>query len=241
MSKSPLRWPRLLFASSGFIPLLGLATDPPDVMLLIYSLYVAAWFGRERVARWINEFPGGTTSHLIGCFLVSGVVTETLAWGNNYLKAAAQPALFHPQLFADLLIGVGFYGGWACAWWVVSRRFHFSQGEVFLVAGIQGIFFEQLGAVALAMVRLWSTQPFQAMFFGLYVLAVHGSAAGLGMAAAGDPAMGSANRSRHWVRFPLVILLMVALAFVGCELVALAATLFGGLPPKRSIVAHPLW
>jgi len=57
------------------------------------------------------------------------------------LKAAPEPALFHPQLFADLIIGVGFYGGWGFAWWLAFRWFRFSVAEAFIVTGIQGIFF----------------------------------------------------------------------------------------------------
>ena len=61
----------------------------------------------------------------------------------------------------------------------VLRRYRFTVAEVFLVTGIQGIFFEQLGAVFLMMVRSLATNPLLSLVFGLYVCAVHGSAAGL--------------------------------------------------------------
>jgi hypothetical protein len=240
VSKAHKRWPQLLFAGSGLLPLAGLASHPPDVMLLIYSLYVAAWFGRDWLARQVAARAGGAGVYLVASFLIAGLATETLAWGNNYLKAAPEPALFHPQLLPDLIIGIGFYGGWACAWLIALRRFNFSLGETFLVTGIQGIFFEQLGAVVVVMARIFNTQPLQAVILGVYVLAVHGSAAGLGMAPV-NASFSQPLRSRHWARFPFVVVLMVAFAFAGCEFVGLIAMAFGGLPPKRSIVSHPFW
>jgi hypothetical protein len=162
---------------------------------------------------------------LLISFQISGALTESIAWGNNYLKAAKEPALFHPQLFADLIIGVGFYGGWALAWWLVLRWFRFKLWEVFVITGLQGIFFEQLGAVFIAMLRHWPANPLLSIIFGLYVFTVHGAAAGLALA----PVLGQfdtpENRGPGFVS--LVVTLMVGLAFVGCWLVQAMANLFG--------------
>lgn len=225
---------------TGLVPLLGLSSRPPDVMLLIYTVFVVACLLRRRLAALGERMPGPVSLHLLGSFLLAGALTETLAWANNYLKAAKEPALFHPQLFADLIIGIGFYGGWAAAWWIAFRWFRFKLWETFVITGLQGIFFEQLGAVFLAMVRAWATNPFLSVLFGLYVFTVHGSVVGLAMA----PLLqrfDAPEKSRSWLRFPVVIALMVGLAFAGCWLVQAVASLFGGLPPKRSIVEHPFW
>jgi hypothetical protein len=119
-------------------------------------------------------------------------------------------------------------------------RFRFSLVEGFVITGLQGIFFEQLGAVFLVMVKLWPEKPLMSVVFGLYVFAVHGSAAALGLA----PVMhkfDAPERSRHWVRFPVVVVLMVGLAVVGVTLVGMLAKPFGGFPPRQSIVEHPFW
>jgi hypothetical protein len=90
------------------------------------------------------------------------------------------------------------------------------------------------------MVRAWATNPFLSVLFGLYVFTVHGSVVGLAMA----PLLqrfDAPEKSRSWLRFPVVVALMVSLAFAGCWLVQAVASLFGGLPPKRSIVEHPFW
>ena len=225
---------------TGLVPLFGLSSRPPDVMLLSYTVFVVACLLRHRLAALGDRMPGPISLHLLGFFLLAGAITEALAWANNYLKAAKEPALFHPQLFADLIIGIGFYGGWAAAWWIAFRWFRFKLWETFVITGLQGIFLEQLGAVFLAMVRAWATNPFLSVLFGLYVFTVHGSVVGLAMA----PLLqrfDAPEKSRSWLRFPVVIALMVSLAFAGCWLVQAVASLFGGLPPKRSIVEHPFW
>ncbi|MCC2668633.1 MAG: hypothetical protein K0Q72_1104 [Armatimonadetes bacterium] len=236
MSRKAKAW--LIF--SGLIPLLGLLSKPPGTALLIYTLFVTACLGRARLAALADRLPGSPTVWLCVAFTVSGMLTETFAWLNNYLEAAKKPALFHPQLLFDLIVGLGFYGGWACAWLLVLRRYRFTLAETFLVTGIQGIFFEQLGAVFIMMLAVLPTNPLQSLLFGLYVCAVHGSAVGLAMA----PLLHrfeAPDRSGHWARFPLVMALMVGLAFAGTALVGLLAMPFGGLPPKQSIIEPPFW
>ncbi len=225
---------------SGLVPLPGLLGHPPSPMLLIYTVFVIACLFRRQLARLVERLPGPVALHFLGWFLFAGALTETLAWADNYLNAAREPALFHPQLFADLIVGIGFYGGWAAAWWIAFRRFRFELWETFVITGLQGIFFEQLGAVFLAMVRAWAANPFLSLGLGLYVFAVHGSAVGLAVAPVLER-FAAPEKSRSWLRFPVVVALMVGLAFAGCWLVQAAASLFGGLPPKRSIVEHPLW
>jgi len=230
---------RVALGLSALIPLLALFSKPPGTALLIYTLFVLGVLLRKPITALADRLTGRPEPYLFLTFLVSGSLTELFAWLNNYLEAAAQPALFHPQLGADLIVGFGFYGGWAFAWIIVLRRYRFTLREVFLVTGIQGIFFEQLGAVFLMMVKLFATNPLLSLVFGLYVCAVHGSAAALAVL----PWLQRFDTptSRHWARFPIVIALMVGGAFLGTALIGVAAGLFGGLPPKRSIVEHPFW
>jgi hypothetical protein len=235
-----LNWPQVLFVASGLIPLIALVQKPADTTLLIYTCFVLAWLARAPLSRVVERAPGPRWGKVLGLFLAAGGLTELCAWGTNYLKAAPEPALFHPQLLVDLWLGSGFYGGWAMAWLLAGRWFRYSLGEAFVVTGLQGIFFEQLGAVFFAMLRTAPANPLLALLLGLYVFAVHGSAVGLALVPTASHFDSPAKR-RHWVRFPVVIGLMVGLAIVGTWLAAVAWLPFGGLPSKRSIVEHPLW
>lgn len=228
---------------SFLIPLLGLASRPPETMALLYSVFGLTWVFRDRLRRMCDRLPNGRVWKVSVLFLLAGMLTEILAWSNNYLKAEEEPALFHPQLIPDLIIGVGFYGGWAVAWLVVLRWYRFSIAEAFVLTGMQGIFFEQLGAVFLAMVTMFAVNPLISLLFGFYVFVVHGSIAGIALMpelTEGDGPATSA-KSTNWVRFPVAIILMVGLAFAGCAAVSLVAGLFGGLPEKNSIVEFPFW
>ena len=119
-------------------------------MLLSYTAFVVVVLFLRRFETLMDHLPGTAALQLVVLFLISGSITETLAWLNNYWKAAPQPALeFHPQLFAHLIVGIGFYGGWAVAWLIMFHWFRFTLLEVFLVTGFLGIGFEQLGAVFL--------------------------------------------------------------------------------------------
>ena len=230
----------LLFLS-GCLPLLGLTAHPPDVMPLIYTVFAGSVLFRpqlERLAAWM--LPGRPLLAILISFEASGALIETLAWASNYLKAAKEPALFHPRLGADLVIGLGFYGGWAAAWAITLRRYRFQLWQVFVITGLQGIFYEQLGAVFASIVRMLPSQPLMSLLFALYVFTVHGSAAGLALAPALYRLESPAQSTSPW-RFVLVVVLMVSLAFLGCWLIQLAAVPFGGLPVKRSITEHPFW
>ena len=233
-------WKNALLVVSGLVPLLGLFSRPPGTMLLIYTFFVVVFLFRNKLTALFEHLPGHTFLHLFILFLLSGSLTETLAWIGNFLKGAQEPALFHPQLIPDLILGIGFYGGWAIAWLIAFRWFRFTLLEAFVVTGFQGIFFEQLGAVFVEMLSVFASNPLLSILLGAYVFLVHGSVTGLAFAPL-IRRFDLPHRSRHWVRFPVVIALMISLAFIGTWLMNTCALLFGGLPAKRSIVEYPFW
>ncbi|MFH1022645.1 MAG: hypothetical protein V1809_04595 [Planctomycetota bacterium] len=230
---------KFLLVAGVLAGLAGLLRRPPDTMMLILAVFATAGLFRDRIAA-AGRAAGPTPLLLAGTFLTAGTLTEILAWMDNYLRAAPSPALLHPQLFADLILGAGFYGGWALAWGLVLRRYSFRLREAFLVTGFLGIFFEQLGAVFLAMARALPVNPAAAVVLGGYVFLVYGSIAGLALMPALDRFAG-AEKSRHWIRYPLVIAGMFVFAALGTWLAAGVAALFGGLPPKQPIREHPFW
>ena len=159
-------WKTLLLVVSGLVPLLALSSRPPDVMPLIYTVFVVAFLFRGKLKVLVECLPVRISIQFFLLFLLSGSLTEILAWISNYLKEAPEPALFHPQLIPDLMLGVGFYGGWAIAWLLAMRWFRFTLFEAFVVTGLQGIFFEQLGAVFVQMIGVFASNPLLSIFLG---------------------------------------------------------------------------
>ena len=210
------------------------------MMPLIYAVFVVVFLFRGKLSVLVECLPGRASLQFFILFLLSGSLTEILAWISNYLKEAPEPALFQPQLIPDLILGIGFYGGWAIAWLIAFRWFRFTLLEAFVVTGFQGIFFEQLGAVFVEMLSVFASNPLLSILLGVYVFAVHGSVTGLAFAPL-IRRFDIPQRSRCWVRFPVVIALMVSLAFIGTWLMNTCAFLFGGLPAKCSIVEYPFW
>jgi hypothetical protein len=229
----------VLFALSGLLPLLGPLAEPPTTALLIYTVFVVAWFARHPLKGVLARLSERAGVRLLVAFWVSGALTEALAWLDNYVKRAAEPALFHPQLLADLYLGLGFYGGWAAVWALLLRWFPFSPLSAFLTTGALGIAFEQLGAVLILIIKAFPGRPGLALLMGVYVFLVHGSAAGLAFILA-DPRSPDV-RARRWWQYPLAAALLVGGAWAGTALAAGVASLFGGLPPKGPIVERPFW
>ena len=175
-----LSWSTALLVASGLIPMLSLLRHEPD-SLLIYSVFVVACLFRRQLAGLANHLPGPPAVYLILFFIVSGELAETFAWMGNYSKAIDNPALLHPQLIPDLILGIGLYTGWALAWLIVFRWYRFSLAEAFVITGLQAILFEQLGGVLLRMVAVLLTNPLLSLLMALYVFAVHASVVGLAM------------------------------------------------------------
>ena len=112
----------------GLIPLLGLLGDPPDTMLLMVSICVVVWFARGPLTRRVARLPFSPAVTSIGLCIVAGWITESLAWMSAYLAAEPEPAMLHPQLLADLILAVMFYGAWGVAWVILRRWYDFSFG-----------------------------------------------------------------------------------------------------------------
>ena len=238
MSGTKLRhW---LFILSGAIPLLALLASPPQTMLLIYTLFVAAVLLRERIPVVTFQSCRRASVVLGGSVLVSGLVGETFAWANNYLAATEPPILFHPQLIPDLILGVGFYGGWGLAWMIVTRRFAFTFREVFCTTGVMGIAVENNLAVLKLILATLFVNPLHAAMLGLYVFAVYGSMAAIPFVIL-DRAISSPRLSNHWIKYLVAIVLMFVCAWLLTVLVHVVAKPLGLIPPKRSIVEHPIF
>lgn len=170
--------------------------------------------------------------------VATGLLLETGAWAHNLMRAAPEPALFHPQLFADLLIGFGFYVGWWLAWRVVAPRYGFSPAEVFTVTALYGVLIEQQGRIFLAGL---STLPAGALLW-LFVALAYGSTMALAWTWAGDPWPPPPGTPRRRRKYPLAWIALFACSTTLIILWNLPIEALHLLPPKRlPMAAHPFW
>jgi succinate dehydrogenase hydrophobic anchor subunit len=228
---------RIALVISGLIPVLGLLTDGA-ASPLIYTLYVLALLNRQRLAGAFARvrLPGGVKYVVVS--IISGWLTECFAWLDNYLKRSENPALLHPQLFFDLLLAIGFYGGLGICWWLVLRRWRFTLTQVFLAAGFLGIVVEQDSAVLQAIIANLAN-PVAAAILALYVLAVYGSAMALPYLLV-EKSLHMGQRS-GWLKYPVAIAGMFIACKVGFLLVAFPLSALHLIPPRLPIWEHPFF
>lgn len=211
-------WRRWLLLVSGLVPLLALTDSPPDPTLLIYSLFVLVWLA-------LPQRQPPSTGRFVITMVAAGLVTECLAWLNNFLECNPEPALLHPQLLPDLTLALVFYGSWAAAWLLLLRRYTFTPAQIFITQGLFGVLLEQRGAI---FVLGLTTMPL-GLIFWLYVFLVYGSVVGIAARIGGLP--GEGTRVPRW-RFPLA---MLAVAAVMWPLVFV----WGGLTQAVGLIPDP--
>ncbi|HLG76500.1 MAG TPA: hypothetical protein VKX46_08795, partial [Ktedonobacteraceae bacterium] len=165
--------------------------------------------------------------------------TECLAWLGSYLKHVKNPALLHPQLIPDLILAVGFYGGWAVVWLLVLRRWRFTLGQVFILTGLLGIFVEQNGAVIVEIIASLAN-PLIAAILVLYVFTVYGSIMGLPYLCA-ENILPCAEKRAGWIQYLIVpcgMFLGETILFLIVWVIASALHL---IPPPQPIWEHPFF
>ena len=228
----------MAFATSAAIPVLD-AVLTGDTTLLIYSVFVVALLVRPNVG--LFRKPTVPRSFSIGLSVIlAGWIAEACAWTSNYIADARQPALLSPQLLSDLLLAVGYYGGWAVAWWVALRRYRFTLTQTFAVTGVLGIFVEQTGSVAASILRSLTVDPLASLLLALYVFTVYGSIMGTAhlLAGFGEDQVGRTDGVAKLV-FVAVLMLAASVAFT-YALASLGSTA-GLLHPPLPIREHPLF
>lgn len=212
---------RLAFALSGLLPLAGIMARPVETQALVWTVFVAV----------LLMAPGQRTSGpgFVLAAVATGMAVELAAWAGHYAACTPQPALFHPQLGRDLMIGAGFYAGLGLAWAWLVRRFGFSVGECFAVNGAMGVFLEQKGAAFLAGLQ---GLP-QGAVLWVFVVLIYGPMAAI-------PPGTPSPRRRLW-HFAAAALAAGAGAVAGTYAFGLVLMVFGLLPEPRPICAAPLW
>lgn len=221
----------ILLALSGFIPLLLLLRKDPT--LLIYSLFVLSYFLRDKFVSRTNKIILPKSLKFFVLVSFSAFIVEIFAWLESYLNRNPNPPLLHPQLFADLISAVGFYGSWVIAWLVLMKFFKYSLKEVFVIQGLYGIFIEQQGAVFLQGL----TNPLGVIWW-VYVFLVYGSVIGIAYLPVRDEFF-QEERSNHWIKYPLAFVFI----FISTLVVSTVWTILVGgfLPQPKPIWEHPFW
>lgn len=229
---------RWLFGLSGLVVALACIDSP---VLLPYPLFVVcALFGCRlpRMRPWLR---------LLIATLLATCILETGAWAHNVIRDAAKPALFHPQLFADLLIAAGFYLGWWLTWWWRLRRDRYFIAEVFWITAIYGVLIEQQGAIFL---QGLATMPLGVVLW-VFVALPYGSTMALAyVLAGGADAFAPPAPPAHEGRRPSARIAKYLLPWLGLFIASVALIVVWNwpiealdlLPPKRfPMREHPFW
>ena len=207
-------------------------------MLIIYSIFCLALFFREKISRMNSRVP--FPLRLIAAFIITGFISETLAWTGSFFGKEEAPALFHPQLFPDLYMSVGFYGGWGVALYFILKLWKLGLKEIFIMAGIIGVAIEQNSAVLLLILQALTVNPLIAIFMALFLFVVYGSIAGLAFILAGkDP--GTEAKEGRWYKYPVTISLMYISSLIFFYLLALLGKWAGLIPEVKKIYEHPFF
>lgn len=226
----PKRMPRAraaLFVLSGALVLWACTKAP---VLLPYPLLVLAVLRGWRLPRI-----GSTGTSLLLSTLLATLVLETGAWADNYLRNAAEPALFHPQLVPDLIIALGVYAAWWLTWWWMLGRLRFTTLQVFATTGLYGVLIEQQGKVFVAGL---STMPTGLLLWAFVALA-YGSTMALAVFLVRDRF--DAQRDVRW-KLPLTWVLLFVMTFATSIVWGLMLQATDVLPPKRlPMWEHPFW
>lgn len=194
---------KILLIISAFIPILGLLGKPPDTMLLIYSFFVLAYLFKDYFRTKFSRRP----LKFFLLIVLTGLFAEVLAWLNNYLAKRPDPALFHPQLFFDLLIGLSQYGAWALALVILTKKFKYSLWELFILLGIYGVVLEQKGMI---FIQGLTHMPLGLLMWA-YIFVVYGSIIALAFVLAGNKV--ELVKSNSWIKYPTALVFIMALGF----------------------------
>lgn len=177
---------------------------------------------------------------LILGFVLSGILAETLAWTGSYLAKEESPALLHPQLIPDLILGMGFYGGWAVSWLLLTRYFRFSLLQVFITAGLLGVMIEQNFQILKKIIEALSTNPLASLLMSSYVFVVYGSITGVGFILSGEKYLNK-QKSNSWLKYPLAILLLFLFCFSGTYVIGIIGKFIGVIPTPGKIYERPFF
>lgn len=235
-----------LLVVTGCIPVLGLFDPAPDPMLLLYSIFVFAFLFRHRLVGFVKRIPLKSSVKFALLVIAAGLLAECLAWLGNYISHSENPALFHPQLIPDLILGIGIYLGYAAAWIIILRYYRFSLLSVFVAGGLFGILVEGFSDMSywplIFIIKNLITDPVTSILLSAYLFVVHGSVMGLGYFLVEDEFReNDRNKSNSWIKYPIAIVVMFAGALIFSFIFSLIVKSLGLIPEPGPIWERPFY
>ncbi|MFH1211058.1 MAG: hypothetical protein V1645_04030 [archaeon] len=231
---------------TGIIAALGLLQSPPDPMLLLYSIFAFAVLFRHRLVGFVRRIPLKSSVKFILLVIAAGLLAECLAWLGNYLARNENPALFHPQLIPDLMLGIGIYLGYAVAWIIILRYYRFSLLSVFVTGGLFGILIEGIFDMSywpiISIIQNLITDPLTSILMSAYLFVVHGSVMGLGYFLVEEEfSDNDSKKSNSWIKYPIAIVSIYVVALIFSIIFGLIVTSLGLIPEPGLIWERPLF
>jgi hypothetical protein len=218
---------KFLFATSGLLVLLASTYSP---VLLPYPLLVLA------VLRgWHLPKISTPAVQLLFSTLICTLFLETSAWLDNFIKNVPDPALFHPQLFPDLIISFGVYSAWWLCWWLILRCYHFTAKQIFITTGLYGVLIEQQGKIFLAGL---STLPLGVVLW-LFVAVAYGATMALAFFLVRNRFTATNNA---WMKYPLAWGGLFFFTIATSSIWGIALQIMNIIPPEKlPMWEYPLW
>ena len=237
---------KIFLILSGLIPLLSLFSSPPDPILLIYSFFVFAFLFRHRLVKFVKRIPLRSSVKFTLLVIAAGLIAECLAWLGNYLSRSENPALLHPQLIPDLILGIGVYLGYAVAWIIILRYYRFSLLSVFISAGFLGILIEGNFDMSywplISIIKNLIADPVTSISMSAYLFIVYGSLMGLGYLLVEEEFYDNdSKKSNRWIKYPIAIVSMFVGAWIFSIVVGLIVKSLGLIPEPKPIWEHPFF
>ncbi len=193
--------------------ILGGILSPGLLALVPFSLVCFALLVRDK-------FSSKNTTIRLCIMILSGLIVEFFSWFGSYITKSENPALFHPLLVPDMLLGLGYYTGLAIGWTIADRHFGFNMREVFFLSAIYGVFMEQMGAIFLTF------NPIAWIYVGLVYTSM--VTPGFLLVPPNKPKVAA------WKRYLAALVIVTIGVFIGTQI---SGTLFGSFIPPKPMVA----
>ncbi len=172
----------------------------------------------------------------------AGMISECLAWVSELFAQTTNPALLHPQLFADLFLALFFYVGLAIAWLLLLTKFQFALKEVFFLSFLVALLNLAMVGGLLQICEKLVSDPVSALLSLASLLVVGGSVVSLGFVA-GDKIAATEIKpalSKLLTKYALSFILIALVPYLTCRGGSLIGKPLGLCPDKKPIWDAPL-
>jgi len=176
--------------------------------LLLFSIFLIVLSFNNSLASKLRKIKLSPRLKFIILGLITGILTEILAIIDNLQVSPDKKALFSPDPFLNIFIGLGYYFIFFLIWSFLLNRYKYSLLEAFVIAGIFGLIVEQNASILLSFNFLaW-----------IYVFLVHASILSIPLSILIKEQKG--NKKSYFLKYILAIVLPL-LSLLGAILLQL--------------------